>query len=372
MAFLELAAMSSCVPLFLPNKFKTLLSRLHHDGIPYTVVERIAQYLWSSEVTCVASRDGYLRLLFNGMSFVREKHVGPEALWCLCVGWKNLYVSLFGGGLKAFAFDGSLQLRHRLSCNFTFLCLCCTTRSVCAGSDHGTLYVCAPDLTTLQVIHVDWQLHSSSWFTLRGMLQLNCCIALRGMLLVGTEDGALFRVLDLPAHSCARLGMVKRYPTSEIFSMCFSEKHSLFFVGLENGADAVCPVTFDSIFRIPFPDSVWSLSTKPGSDVILLGTKNEGVMAFQVDRPELQGILEYRIVPLEYWPEIGTCSAISYASDGSWYAASNRFLLYLCSTSGVLSSRSIAMPVLEAEDASGIPRSDIYDVSVVSAGAVEL
>jgi len=366
-AYLAFLAMSSYVPLLLPNKFKTLFLSLHQDGVPYIALARISQYLWSSEVACVASRDGYLRLLFNDMSFVFEKLVGPEAVWCLCAGWNNLYVSLFGGGLKAFAFDDSLQLRYRLACNFTFLCLCCTTRNVCAGSDHGTLYVCAPCLTTLQVIHVSWQMNSCR--------ELNCCIPLRGMLLVGTQNGELFRALELPSHSFARLtrpGMVKHYPASGIFSMCFSEKHNLIFVGLEYGADAICPVTFDSIFRVPFPNSVWSLSTKPGSDVILLGTQIDGVMAIQLDRQELPEIRAYTISPLDYWPEIGTCSAISYASDGSWYAASNRSLLYHCSTFGVLSSRSIAMPVLEAEDTSGIPRSDIYDVSVVSAGAVQL
>ena len=356
--------MSSYVPLLLPNKFKTLFFSLHQDGVPYTALERISQYLWSSEVACVASRDGYLRLLFNDMSFVFEKLVGPEAVWCLCAGWNNLYVSLFGGGLKAFAFDDSLQLRYRLACNFTFLCLCCTTRNVCAGSDHGTFYVCAPDLTTLQVIHVSWQMNCCR--------ELNCCIPLRGMLLVGTQNGELFRALDLPAHSFAppaQAHVVKFYPASEIYSLCFSQKHGLIFVGLDHGADAICPVTYDSIFLIPTVTSVWSLAMQAGSDVIMLGTQLDGVMVFLLTRPDL---FEYSITGLEYRPGIGTCSAIRYASDGSWYAASNRSLLFHVSTLGVLSSRSIAGPVLEADDPSGIPRLDIYDVCIVWVGGPRL
>ena len=356
--------MSFRLPLLLPNKFTKLLSAWRQNGVPHIAVASIAQYLWSSEVVCVASRDGYLRLLFNDMSFVFEKHVGPEAVWCLCAGWDHLYVSLFGRGLEALAFEDRLPLRHRLSCNFTFLCVCCTTRNVCAGSDHGTFYICAPNLVTLQIICIGWHLN-------RGR-EVNCCVPLRDGLLVGTEHGELLQALDLPAHSFAppaQAHVVKFYPTSEIFSLCFSQKHGLIFVGLDHGVDAICPVTYDSIFLIPTVTSVWSLAVQAGSDVIMLGTQLDGVMVYLLTKPDL---FEYSITSLEYRPGIGTCSAIRYASDGSWYAASNRSLLFHVSTLGVLYARSIAGAVLEADDPSGIPRLDIYDVCIVWVGGPRL
>ena len=368
--------MSCSVPLFLPDKFKAALRFLYDRGIPPIALEALASYLWSSEFACVASRDGYLRILFDGTCFVFERHLGPCAVWCLSFGWGNLYVSLYGGGVRAFTLSGNLQLRYNLRSSISFLCLCCTTTGVCAGSAHSTFYVFSPELILLQQVHLGWL---GAWDGDCYLRQLNCCIPASGSVLLGSERGVLFRFADPSPSAAARVDVVKRYPNSAIFCLCFSANRSLLIAGLEHGADVVCAETFTSIFLVGFPESVWSISTRPGSDVVLLGLQSAGIVAVELDLEAIRRhirtgtlsgdslyMIQFRLF------EMGTCMAISHALDGSWYAASNRSRVYFCSAAGTLSSRYVTIPVVEDGDHSGIPRRDIYDVLVLSGLSEEL
>ena len=69
-------AMACALPLMVPEKFKTALRCFATRSIPKIALQMIAIYLWSADFACVASRDGYLRLLFDGTSFVFERNLG--------------------------------------------------------------------------------------------------------------------------------------------------------------------------------------------------------------------------------------------------------------------------------------------------------
>ena len=68
--------------------------------------------------------------------------------------------------------------------------------------------------------------------------------------------------------------------------------------------------------------------------------------------------------------EIGTCSAISHALNGSCYAASNNSRIYYFRCAGEvcskMASRIVALPVVESGDFYQRPRRDIYDVLCIS------
>ena len=152
----------------------------------------------------------------------------------------------------------------------------------------------------------------------------------------------------------------------------FNEDISLLFAGFENGVDALCASTFTSLFIIPFCESVWSISAWPGEDVIVLGTTCNGIVVVQlhtenIRRSRHDGDSNYTFwtMPLRV-AEMGKCSAISHVSKGSWYAASNRSRIYFCGADGTITSRFVALPVVEPGDHSQTPRCDIYDVLCIT------
>ena len=129
------------------------------------------------------------------------------------------------------------------------------------------------------------------------------------------------------------------------------------YVGLEFGIDIVQLGCCVSIQLIHFPESVWSISTRHHTD-ILVGLQYSGIATVTLYPDDFT--VEYS------FPEIGTCSAISWTQNNGWYAASNRSRIYHCDMTGELCSRYVAHAILEPNDASRTPRRDIYDVLVVS------
>ena len=143
--------MSCCVPFMFPAKCRVTLRGLYRQRVPVIFLETIASYLWSLNVTCVAFRDGYFRILFEGTSLVIERHIGP-AVWCLCVCLDIIIVALYGEGLKAFRLSGNVELKHEVVRPWTYLCVCRSARGVFAGSDHCTFSLFSSELIVLQVV----------------------------------------------------------------------------------------------------------------------------------------------------------------------------------------------------------------------------
>ena len=340
--------MSCCVPLMFPAKCRVALRGLYQQRVPVIPLEIIASYLGSSNVTCVASRDGYLRVLFEGTSLVIERHIGP-AVWCLCVCWDNIYVALYGEGLKAFRLNGNVELKHELLRPWTYLCLCRTARGVCAGSDHCTFSLFSSELIVLQVVTPE--------AISATIAQINCCIPMFTLVWIGSEHGELFIISEESRYLCA----VKCFSGSEIYSLCLDAHDSFLFVGLGNGIEVVDVVTFASIYYIPFNESVWSISMRLGSDDVLVGLQYDGVELIQIKTDTRGKPCSHHTK--QKWSEIGTCAAISQSDHGSWYASSNRCRIYHCNAAGRLDSRCVVHSVWELEER--IPRCDTYDIHVI-------
>ena len=227
----------------------------------------------------------------------------------------------------------------------------------------------SPELTILQVVTPEVTTNN---FLSVAMAQLNCCIPVLETILLGSEHGILYCFSDQENSLPARMDPVRTYGTSRIFCLCVDAHDSLLFVGLETGVDVVAVGTFACIYLIPFPDSVWSISMRPGSDDILVGLQYSGIVIVELDaesarRRDLatEEISCFHKIKCQ-WLEVGTSSAISQGPHGSWYAASNRSRIYYCRAAGELDSRHVARAVFDLGDYSGIPKRDIYDVLVIS------
>ena len=81
--FLVRLAMSCLVPLWLPDDCQQVLCALRSCKVLSLVSQAVATYLWRVDWVFVASRDGYLRILFDGVSVVYERHF-RSAVLCLC------------------------------------------------------------------------------------------------------------------------------------------------------------------------------------------------------------------------------------------------------------------------------------------------
>jgi hypothetical protein len=190
---------------------------------------------------------------------------------------------------------------------------------------------------------------------------------------------------------------VRHFAVSSIFCLQFNEDLSLLFAGLEDSVDALCPSTFETLFHISAHGaSVWSISVCPGENAIVLGTQGNGILVVKLrtngkDIPRSQlgrdpydtvGTMQARRFGNHTHPddifseihfliaEIGTCSAISHALNGSCYAASNNSRIYHFRNAGEvcskITSRIVALPKVESGDFHQMPRRDIYDVLCIS------
>ena len=357
--------MACALPLMVPETFQTALRCFSTRSIPNIALQTIATYLWSSDFACVASRDGYLRLLFDGTSFVFQRNLG-SALWCLCSAWGNLYVSLWGGAVQAFGLCDDLPLQYQFRGSSTLLCLCSTTRFLCAGSDIGCFYVFSPQLVKIKSVAVHAK--PNIWFA-----ELNCCLPASEMVLLGSDIGILYRVSDFASVSLPQIRAVRKFRQS-MYCLRFNGDVSVLFAGLGLGVDALCPSTFETLFHISANhDSVWSISVCPGENAIVLGTRGNGILVVKLrtdgkNIPRSKARRRCRIFCIS---EIGTCSAISHALNGSCYAASNNSRIYYFRSADEINlfritSRFVALPVVESGDLSQTPRRDIYDVLCIS------
>ena len=266
--------------------------------------------------------------------------------------------------MKAFSLSDDLQLKYHFPGFSTLLCLCSTTHGVCAGSDDGCFYVFSPQLALLTVVAVHPE---EVWGS-----QLNCCLPAFETVLLGSECGILYRLPDSASISSTQIETVKVFWFCSIFCLQFNADNTLLYAGLENGVDALCVSTFTSFFFIPWTEAVWSISAWPGEDVIVIGTTCNGIVVVplhteNIRRSRHDGDSNYTFwtMPLRV-AEMGTCSAISHVSKGSWYAASNRSRIYFCGADGTITSRVVALPVVEPGDHSQTPRRDIYDVLCIT------
>ena len=363
--FLVRLAMSCPVPLLLPDECKQVLLALRSCKVLSLVSQAVATYLWSFDWVFVASRDGYLRILFDGVSVVYMRHF-RSAVWCLCYAWGNLYVSLYDRGLVALPLSEHLPQRHEFVGHYTFLCLCSTSDGVCAGAYNGLVYLFSPNLERLRVV----DLHPLGGFA----RQVYCCLPALENVLLGCERGSLHRLSALSSVSSTRNDVVKSF-SSAIFCLRFTSDGSLLCAGLEDDVDVSCATSYTSIFRIPCATSVWSISARPGSDVVAFGLRFNGIAIVRLHAEAILRGRDRRASDDAFYSvqclytEIGTCSAISHATNGkngNWYAASNRSRIYTCSAGGTISSSLVAWPVQESEDHGRVPRRDIYDVLVIS------
>ncbi len=214
----------------------------------------------------------------------------------------------------------------------------------------------------------------------------------------------LYRVAEFASGASPQIQAVKEFVES-IYCLQFNEGVSLLFAGLGVGVDALCPSTFESLFHISaHHKSVWSISVCPGENAIVLGTQDNGILVVKlrtngknIPRSQL-GRDPYNLVEIHTstWylaelarrfgnhthpddtfseihsciVEIGTCSAISHALNGSCYAASNNSRIYYFRSAGEvcsnMTSRIVALPKVESGDLSQRPRHDIYDVLCIS------
>ena len=170
---------------------------------------------------------------------------------------------------------------------------------------------------------------------------------------MGSEHGTLYRILGPGSDP----SVLTTYPTSAIFCLDIDRDGNLLYVGLEFGIDVVRIDCCVSIRQVQFPESVWSISTRPNT-AMLVGLQYNGIAIVTLYADDIH--VECR------FPEIGTCSAISRTRNNGWYAASNRSRIYHCAETGELDSRYVADAILEPDDHSCIPRRDIYDVLVIS------
>ena len=363
--FLVRFAMSCFVPVWLPDESRQVFCALRSCKVLSVVSHLVASYLWSFDWVFVASRDGYLRILFDGVYVVYERHF-RSAVWCLCYAWGNLYVSLFDRGMVALALREHLPQRHEFVGHYTFLCICSTTDGVCAGAYDGFVYLFSPKLERLRVV----DLNPPGLFA----GEVYCCLPALENVLLGCECGCLHRLSALSSVSSTRNDVVKIF-FSSIFCLRFTSDGSLLCAGVDYGVDVLCATSFTSIFRIPSVDSVWSISARPGSDVVALGFRDQGIAIVRLHAEAISRGRDRRAADEAYYSvqclhaEIGTCSAIAHATNGkngNWYAASNRSRIYICSAGGTMSSSLVAWSVQESEDPSRVPRRDIYDVLLIS------
>ena len=362
----DTSGMMSCrLPLLCPLKYRTSLKALLDRGIPVPVVEFIAVYLWSSTLTFVASRDGYLRILFDESSCVFEEPLGSQAIWCLCYAWSQLYISFWGGRITAFSLSEDFERRQSTATLNTILCLCTNTRVLCGGSDSGCFYVFSPDLVILNQLLLTEAISNPC--------HLFCCLHFQEAFLVGSSEGSIYRVTEASLGSTCSVEKMRQY-TDNVFCLKFSNDETLLFAGLDSGVDVLSPTTMTSLYTYGTNDSVWSISPfgTDGIDGIVIGTAGGGIQLLQLDT----AIIKRQRSPLYpfatshtlllHMAAIGTCSAISKTISGSFYLASNNSRIY-CMRFGqareiTMYERPIALPVHEPEDASRIPRRDIYDV----------
>ena len=359
----KLVPMSCCIriPHFLPSEYKAVLNSLYRRQVPSQALEFIASYLWDPEMVCVASRDGYLRIFMHDAPYtiVAAKPHG-HAVWCLCQAWNNIYLSLHEHGLRVYGLGWGLPFKHRFNCLFTFTCLCHTPRFLCAGSDFvNTFFVFSP---TLEVQHMI-VLSPPRIFSPGEVCydQANCCAVDGDTVYLGCDNGAVYHLSSLMPEPDDPNSLMLLF-RDEIFALEFDRYERLLFVGL---ADSLLVVRVDSrqvISSMLFRSPVWSISSLPGS-ILLVGVYQYGVVVL---RRLASGLLEYR----EAHSGIGTSSATSYTRNGSWYAASNHSrIYYYCAERRTLASRYVADAIVERDDF--VPRRDIYDVDVFAVSSLD-
>jgi len=292
--------------------------------------------------------------------------------------------------VQAFGLCDDLPLKYQFRGSSTLLCLCSTTQCLCAGSDVGCFYVFSPQLAKIRSVAVHAK--PNIWFA-----ELNCCLPASEMVLLGSDIGILYRVSDFASVSLPQIRAVRKFRQS-MYCLRFNGDVSVLFAGLGLGVDALCPSTFETLFHISANrESVWSISVCPGENAIVLGTQGNGILVVKLrtdgkniprskpgrDPYDIVGTMQARRIENHTDPdpyisdihfcivEIGTCSAISHALNGSCYAASNNSRIYYFRSADEIilsriTSRFVALPVVESGDLSQTPRRDIYDVLCIS------
>ena len=359
------------VPPFFPYTYQVALQALHkQNNIPLVVLESTALYMWGSTFTFVASRDGYLRILSTSCFF--EVPMGPAALWCLCFSFGRLYISFWGGKVKAFNLDDVLCGKAMCHCTTpdgdTILCLSAAVDVLCGGSAAGYCYIFSCDLALIHRL----QLVVDHW----SLTPIYSCICLNdATFLVGSEVGRMHQVVYTAGSPCVMSSsLVHDYEKCGIYCLHYCDCcRDFIFVGLEFGVDVFCASKLVSLYRFSTKSSVWSIAAFGDLD-LLVGMWEDGVDFVRLEASAIREGLPAQYPPFERkhhvlrsFEFIGTCSAITDMICNRCYAASNHSRMYYINIDehSIFYLDQMALPVMDPGDLSGVHRRDIYDIVTV-------